>query len=46
MNELEIDNNIFESIKHFDEEGREYWVARELKQVFEYTQWRRFNEVI
>ena len=30
MNELEINNSIFESIKHIDEHNNEYWLAREL----------------
>lgn len=30
MNEIETNNNIFESIKHIDENGKEYWEAREL----------------
>ena len=38
--------NIFESIKHTDEYGDEFWFARELQEVLEYKQWRRFNEVI
>ena len=46
MNELEINNNVFESIKHIDENGVEYWYARELQKVLEYTQWRRFENVI
>ena len=46
MNELEINNSIFESIKHIDKDGCEYWFARELKDVLGYSQWRRFNEVI
>ncbi len=47
MNELENYNeSIFESIKHIDEYGNEYWEARELQKVLEYVQWRRFNEVI
>ena len=37
---------IFESIKHIDESGNEYWLARELQIVLEYAQWRRFNEVV
>ena len=37
---------IFEEIKHIDENGNEYWEARELKNILEYSQWRRFNEVI
>ena len=46
MNDLEINNSTFESIKHIDEEGREYWYARELQKALNYAQWRRFNEVI
>lgn len=41
-----INNTIFESIKHIDEDGGEYWLARELMVVLNYTQWRRFNETI
>ena len=37
---------IFDSIKYIDEEGNEYWLARELQKVLEYTQWRRFENVI
>ena len=36
----------FESIKHINENGQEYWLARELQPVLEYTQWRNFNEAI
>ena len=46
MNELDINNNVFESIKHTDENGVEYWSARELQKVLKYTQWRRFENVI
>ena len=47
MKELEkINETIFESIKHVDDEGNEYWYARELQKVLEYTQWRKFNGVI
>ena len=38
--------NDFESIKHTDEEGREYWYARELQKVLQYTEWRKFKGVI
>lgn len=37
---------IFERIKHINEYGEEFWYARELQKVLEYTQWRRFEEVI
>ena len=42
----EINNPIFESIKHIDEEGNEYWLARELQQVLEYKEWRKFLKVL
>ena len=37
---------IFESVKHINDNGQEYWYARELQTVLEYTQWRRFKETI
>ena len=47
MKELEkINEPIFESIKHVDEDGNEYWYARELQKVLEYTEWRKFVGVI
>ena len=46
MNRLTLKENKFESIKHIDENGNEYWEARELQVVLEYTQWRRFENVI
>ena len=36
----------FESIKHIAENGSEFWHARELAPVLEYTQWRNFAKVI
>lgn len=36
----------FERIKHINEDGQEYWLARELQPVLEYVQWRRFAETI
>lgn len=36
----------FESIKHVDENGIEFWYARELQTALEYAQWRRFEESI
>ena len=36
----------FESIKHVNEYGEEYWLARELQPNLEYAQWRRFSEAI
>ena len=47
MNELEkINETIFESIRHVDDEGNEYWYARELQQILGYKEWRYFSTVI
>ena len=46
MNEIEVSNSIFESIKHIDEFGHEYWDARELMPVLNYTKWERFSNAI
>ncbi len=37
---------IFEDIKHIDEDGNEYWLARELQNVLEYKRWDKFCNVI
>lgn len=39
-------NTLFENIKHYDEYGKEFWYARELQVVLEYTEWRNFENVI
>lgn len=36
----------FENIRHIDENGAEFWYARELQIALEYAQWRRFAESI
>lgn len=47
MEELkDYSQNIFESIKHINEYGQEFWYARELQTVLEYTEWRNFNIII
>ena len=50
MNQLEknetYDNRAFEDIKHIDENGIEYWYARELQKVLDYKEWRKFENVI
>ena len=50
MNELEksknYTNETFESIKHIDEFGREYWYARELMIVLQYSKWQNFKKII
>ena len=47
MNEIkEYTEKVFEDIKHIDENGNEYWLARELMEVLEYKEWRYFQSVI
>ena len=37
---------LFEDIKYIDEKGYEYWLARELMPLLEYSKWENFNNVI
>ena len=47
MNETkEYTEKIFEEIKHIDENGKEYWEARELQDVLDYKKWQKFQNVI
>jgi len=47
MNEIkEYNETVFENIKHTDEFGNEYWLARELSKVLEYRDWRNFLKVL
>lgn len=50
MNELDkkenYTNQTFEDIKHIDENGIEFWYARELQSVLNYKEWRKFENVI
>ena len=39
-----IKKSIFDGIRHIDENGNEYWEARELQKVLEYQDWRNFNQ--
>ena len=39
-------NKTFEDIKHIDENGIEFWYARELQSVLNYKEWRKFENVI
>lgn len=47
MNEIEkyMKKN-FESIKHIDEHGKEFWFARELQEAFGYKEWKNFKNMI
>lgn len=50
MKKLEKDfnsnNQTFEDIKHIDENGTEYWYARELMPVLQYAKWQNFTKII
>lgn len=43
---FEKNESLFDSIRHINEYGQEYWLARELQVVLEYSQWRRFTDAI
>lgn len=43
---VEYSEQTFESIKHYTEDGQEFWYARDLQRVLEYTEWRNFTAVI
>ena len=38
--------SLFESIKHVNEYGQEFWYARELQIALEYSKWENFKKVI
>lgn len=42
----ESSNRTFEEIKHIDENGGEYWYARELMSILEYSNWQNFQKTI
>ena len=46
MKKIEQTTKTFESIKHIDEYGIEYWLARELMIALEYSKWSNFVGVI
>ena len=39
-------DSIFESKRHLDDYGNEYWYARELSKALEYSDWRNFLKVL
>ena len=50
MNKLEknenYNNKTFEDIKHIDENGIEFWYARELMPILQYSNWQNFEKII
>lgn len=45
-NLVKITEQSFESIKHINENGVEFWYARELMKMLEYGKWGNFTKVI
>ena len=43
---MRYSDQTFEDIKHIDEDGQEFWYARELQRVLEYAQWRYMKEAV
>jgi DNA-damage-inducible protein D len=43
---MQQQNSLFEQIKQIDEKGNEYWSARDLSKVLEYSEYRNFKPVI
>ncbi len=44
MKKIEKENKTFESIKHIDENGTEFWYAREIMNILEYSKWQNFEK--
>lgn len=38
--------SLFESIRHTNEYGQEFWYARDLQTALEYSEWRNFSKVV
>ncbi len=45
-NLIAYSESVFDNIKHNDENGIEFWYARELSSILEYNDWRNFLNVI
>lgn len=43
---VKYNEQTFEGIKHINGNNQEYWYARELQEILEYTEWRNFLKVI
>ena len=46
MKDIDRNNKTFEDIKHIDENGIEYWYARELMPILQYSNWQNFEKII
>ena len=46
MNNIDKTNKSFENIKHIDENGVEFWYAREIMPILQYSNWQNFEKII
>ena len=46
MSDIDNTNKSFEYIKHIDENGVEFWYARELMPILQYSNWQNFEKII
>ena len=46
MSDIDNTNKSFEDIKHIDENGVEFWYARELMPILQYSNWQNFKKII
>ena len=46
MKEIDKNNKSFEDIKHINEYGVEFWYARELMPILQYSNWQNFEKII
>lgn len=46
MKNIDKNNKSFEDIKHIDENGIEFWYARELMHILQYSNWQNFEKII
>ena len=46
MKQMEKNNKSFEDIKHIDENGVEFWYAKELMPILQYSNWQNFEKII
>ena len=46
LKDIDNTNKSFEDIKHIDENGVEFWYARELMPILQYSNWQNFEKII
>jgi len=46
LKEIDKNNKSFEEIKHIDENSVEFWYARELMPILQYSNWQNFEKII